>query len=461
MTNDEWRQGEQLELSILDLSDDGNGVGREQNRVVFVADTVPGDRILARFIQVKRKYAVAKLEQILTPSPRRIRPACIVADKCGGCQWQHIDYEYQRQAKRNLVIQTLERIGGFKQPAVAPEVLKGLSLGYRNKATYPVQQSATGQIKAGYYQKGSHRLINLNQCPIQDSSLNPFLANIKQDIQQRGWSIYDEQRHTGTVKHLGLRVGRRTGEILLTLIVKDRQLPGLNAQAQIWLQQYPQLVGVCLNVNPDKTNVILGQHTECVRGQGFLREQFAGLTFDLKPETFFQVNTEVAEALVNVILEELNLQGDETIVDAFCGIGTLTLPLAKQLQQSSRQVFGIEIQPSAIDQAQENAALNGIKNIQFIVGKVQNILPQLEIKPDIVLLDPPRKGCDSIVIEALLKNQPQKIVYMSCKPATLARDLKLLCQTGGYQLKRVQLADFFPQTAHVEAVAFLVKESEP
>jgi 23S rRNA (uracil1939-C5)-methyltransferase len=460
MTNDQWRQGKQLELSIIDLSDEGSGVGREQNRVVFVADTVPGDRILARLIRVKPKYAVAKLEQILTPSPGRIRPACIVADKCGGCQWQHIDYEYQRQAKRNIVIQTLERIGGFEQPAVAPEVLKGSALEYRNKATYPVQQSATGQIKAGYYQKGSHRLINLNQCPIQDPHLNPFLTNIKQDIQQRGWSIYDEQRHTGTVRHLGLRVGRRTGEILLILIVKNRQLPGLEAQAELWLQQYPQLVGVCLNVNPHKTNVILGQQTECVRGQGFLREQFAGLTFHLKPDTFFQVNTEVAEALVNVILEELNLRGDETLVDAFCGIGTLTLPLAKQLQPSSGQVFGIEIQPSAIEQAQENAALNEIKNIQLIVGKVQNILPQLKIKSDIVLLDPPRKGCDSLVIEALLKIQPKKIVYMSCKPATLARDLKLLCQTGMYQLKGVQLADFFPQTAHVEAVAFLVKESE-
>ncbi|MGB3534607.1 MAG: 23S rRNA (uracil(1939)-C(5))-methyltransferase RlmD [Microcoleaceae cyanobacterium] len=453
-----WQQAEQLELSITDLSDDGGGVSRSHNRIVFVADTVPGDRIRARLIKIKPNYAVAKLEQILTPSQWRIRPACIVADKCGGCQWQHIDYEYQRQAKRNLVIQTLERIGGFKQPVVDSEVLKGYPLKYRNKVTYPVQQSVTGQIKAGYYQQGSHRLINLNQCPIQDPQFNPLLANIKQDIQRQGWSIYDEQQHTGTVRHLGLRVGRRTGEILLTLVVRNRQLPGIETQAEIWMQQYPQLVGICLNFNPDKTNAIFGQQIECVRGQSFLQEQFAGLTFHLKPETFFQVNTEVAEALINIILDELNLKGDENIIDAFCGIGTLTLPLAKQLQPSSGQVIGIETQSSAIQQAEENADFNQIKNVKFIVGKVQNILSKLEIQPDIVLLDPPRKGCDPVVIDTLLKLKPQQIVYISCKPSTLARDLKLLCQTDVYQLKRVQLADFFPQTSHVEVAAFLVKK---
>lgn len=459
MINNHWQQGKQLELSIIDLTDDGNGVGRDQNRVVFVADTVPGDRIRARLVRVKPKYAVAKLEQVLTASPWRVRPACIVADKCGGCQWQHIDDEYQRQAKRNLVVQALERIGGFEQPAVDSEVLKGSSLAYRNKATYPVKQAPTGQIKAGYYQKGSHRLINLNQCPIQDSRLNPLLANLKQDIQQRGWSIYDEQRQTGTVRHISFRIGRRTGEILLTLIVNNRQLPGIETQAEIWMQEYPQLVGVCLNINPNKNNVIFAEETECIRGESFLEEQFAGLKFHLKPETFFQVNTEVAEALVNVILAELNLQGNEVLVDAFCGIGTLTLPLAQQLQQSSEPVIGIEVQPSAIEQAKVNADLNQIKNIQFLIGSVKNILPNLLTKPDIILLDPPRKGCDPIVIETLLKIQPEKIVYVSCKPATLARDLKLLCQTGIYQLQRVQLVDLFPQTSHIESVAFLVKKS--
>ncbi len=447
--------GDLLELLIIDLADDGSGVGRDQERVVFVANTVPGDRILARLVRVKPKYSIANLNQIFTPSPWRIRPPCIVADKCGGCQWQHIEIQYQQQAKRNLVIQGLERIGGFQQPPVDAEVLQGDGLGYRNKVTYPLQQGATGSVKAGYYQKGSHRLINLNQCPIQDPHFNPLLANLKQDIQQRGWSVYNEQQHTGTVRHLSLRMGRRTGEILLTLVVKNRQLPQLETQAKLWLKQYPQLVGVCLNLNPDKTNVIFGEKTQCIEGQSFLREQFAGLTFHLKPETFFQVNTEVAEGLLAVVFKELNLQGDEIFVDAFCGIGTLTLPFAQKLQHSPYPVMGIEVQPRAIQQAEENAALNGIKNVNFRVGKVQEILPKLKIKPDIVLLDPPRKGCEPIVIETLLKLQPQRIVYVSCKPATLARDLKRLCQTGIYQLQRVQTADFFPQTAHVEMVAFL------
>ncbi|MGJ5672015.1 MAG: 23S rRNA (uracil(1939)-C(5))-methyltransferase RlmD [Nostochopsis sp.] len=453
MTNTSWKQGELIEVNITDTTDTGDGVGRSHERVVFVPDTVPGDRTLVRLVHVKSTHAHAKLKQIIKPSIYRIRPSCIVADKCGGCQWQHIDYEYQLEAKRNQVIQALERIGGFVQPPV-DRVLKAASpLGYRNKATYPMGVSATGNVQTGYYQKGSHQLINLNQCPVQDPRLNSFLAEIKQDIQKRNWPVYNEQHHRGTIRHLGLRIGRRTGEILLTLVVKDWNLSGIEDQAQEWLNRYPTLVGVCLNNNPKRTNTIFGSETRCIAGTAYLREEFAGLEFRVRPDTFFQVYTETAESLLQIIQSELNLQGTEVLLDAYCGIGTLTLPLAKQV----RQAIGLEIQPEAVEQAIDNAKHNQITNVTFMIGAVENLLPQLKLKPDIVLLDPPRQGCDRQVIETLLEIQPERIVYVSCKVATLARDLKLFCENSVYTLTGVQPADFFPQTAHVETVAFLVR----
>lgn len=458
---DLWQQGQLVEVSITDLNHTGEGVGRWGGRVIFVPDTVTGDRVLVRLVRVKSNHAIGKLYQLLEKSPHRIRPSCIVADKCGGCQWQHIDYSYQLEAKQNLVAQALERIGGFTLPPVAPVLTAEASLAYRNKATYPLKRSATGQVQAGYYQQGSHQLINLNQCPVQDSRLNPLLAEIKQDIQQLGWSIYDENRHQGRLRHLSLRIGRRTGEMLLTLISTDWKLQNLDIQAQQWLSRYPKLVGVCINRNPDRTNVIFGDETRCIAGQPYLREEFAGLEFQLRPETFFQINTEAAEALLNVIVKQLGFSGNEVLVDAYCGIGTFTLPLALRVQQA----IGLEVQSASVEQARLNAQLNGITNVTFQTGAVELLLPQLGIAPDIVILDPPRKGCVSAVgsksprtvIEALLETLPKRIVYVSCKPATLARDLKLLCQTGNYQLTHVQPADFFPQTSHVESVAFLVR----
>ncbi len=452
-TSNFWQQGQLVEVTITDLSDSGDGVGRLGSRVVFVPDTVTGDRVLVRLLQVKPNYANGKLHQLLEPSPHRIRPHCIVADKCGGCQWQHVAWDYQRLAKQNLVVQALERIGGFTSTTVAPMLTTEDFLAYRNKATYPLKRSAIGEVQAGYYQKSTHQIINLNQCPVQDSRLNPLLAQIKQDIQQLGWSVYNEQRHQGRLRHLSLRIGRRTGEILLTLVTTDINLQNLAIQAQKWLRSYPELVGVCVNHNPHRTNVIFGSQTRCVAGKPYLREEFANLQFQLGAQTFFQVNTEAAEALFNVIVAELALTGNELLVDAYCGIGTFTLPLAERVGQA----IGIEEQKASVEQAEQNAVLNGITNVKFQTGKVEKLLPQLSVTPDLILLDPPRKGCVSAVIKTILEIAPARLVYLSCKPATLARDLKLLCQTGIYKLTYVQPADFFPQTAHVECAAFLVK----
>lgn len=449
LAGEEWQQGQLVEIAIVDLGDTGEGVGRFGGRVVFVPDTVTGDRALVRLIRVKPQYAWGKLHQLLEPSPHRHRPSCIVADKCGGCQWQHIDDGYQLVAKQNQVIQALERIGGISQPPVAPILAPPAVLGYRNKVTYPLAISATGQVQAGYYRQGSHQLVNLNQCPVQDVRLNPLLAEVKQDIQRQGWQIYDEQRHQGIIRHLALRIGRRTGEMLLTLVATRENLPRIASQAEEWWQRYG-LAGVCLNLNPARTNTIFGKETRCLAGKPYLEEEFGGLRFQLRAETFFQVYTEAAEGLLQVIQSQLNLQGNEVLVDAYCGIGTFTLPLAQMV----KQVVGIEVQAAAIAQAKINAELNGIKNVNFYVGAVEEVLPQIEVTPDIVLLDPPRQGCDRAVLERLLQIHPARIVYISCKPATLARDLKILGQDGSYRVALVQPADFFPQTAHVESVAF-------
>ncbi len=450
---DHWQQGKLVEVEITDISDRGDGTGRFGDRVVFVQQTVTGDRALVRLVRVKSKYAFGKLEKLLTPSPHRIRPQCIVADKCGGCQWQHISYEYQLTVKQNQVLQALKRIGKFENPLVASTLAVASPLDYRNKATYPLKRATSGNVQAGYYRAGSHQLINLNQCPVQDQRLNPLLAEVKGDIQKQGWSIYNEELNRGKLRHLSLRIGKRTGEMLLTLVSREGNLSQLESQGQEWLERYPSLVGVCLNLNPNSTNVIFGSQTLSIVGQPYLTEEFAGLKFQLLPQTFFQVNTEAAEKLLEVIHQKLDLQGHEVLVDAYCGIGTFTLPLAKKV----RLAFGIEVQADSVAQGKLNAQTNKINNVSFLCGTVKTCLPQLELVPDILLLDPPRKGCDTAVIETILQIQPQHLVYVSCKPATLARDLKLLCQNGIYQLNFVQPVDLFPQTAHVECVAFLEK----
>lgn len=454
--NQKLQQGQVVELEITDLNTSGEGVGRYEGRVVFVPNTVTGDRLKAKIIQSKAKFARGKIAQLLTSSPHRIRPGCIVADKCGGCQWQHIEPSYQREAKQQQVIQAFQRIGGFEDVQVQPILHTANSLNYRNKSTYPLGRSNTGQVQAGYYRQGSHKLVNLNQCPVQDERLHPLLKEVKQDIQQQGWSIYNESNHQGRLRHLSLRIGKNTGEILLTLVTANQNLTGIAEQAEIWLDKYPGLVGVCLNINSDRTNAILGKKTYTIAGKSYLREIFAGVELHIAADTFFQINTGAAELLFQGIIEQLELTGDENIVDAYCGIGTFSLPLARQ----ANQVIGIEVNPTSIQQAKNNAALNQIDNVTFYSGKVEDCLPQIEFQPDILLLDPPRKGCDTQVISTILELQPSRIVYISCKPSTLARDLKLLCQSGIYQPIYVQPADFFPQTTHVECFAILNRRSD-
>jgi 23S rRNA (uracil1939-C5)-methyltransferase len=455
-----YKQGDLVELEITDLNDGGEGVGRAGSLVVFVPDTVTGDCLVARLVRIDRGYAQGTISQLLSPSPHRVKPSCIVADKCGGCQLQHIDYDYQLAAKQERVVQTLTRIGGFSSIPIAPMIAGDSNFEYRNKVTYPLGLSRIGTVKAGYYRKGTHKIVNINQCPVQDRRLNPLLAGVKLDIQAHDWRVYGAEtndrshsRKEGEVRHLGLRIGRHTGEILLTLVATNANLPGIESQARDWLKLYPDLVGVCLNINDRDTNKILGAETLCLAGRDYLHEEFGGLVFQLGVDTFFQVYTEQAETLLQTILDRLQFQGTETLIDAYCGIGTFTLPIAKRVKLA----VGLEVHAPSILQARINAQLNQISNVEFQVGAVEKLLPQLDFKPDCVLLDPPRQGCDRAVLDALIALEPTQIVYISCKPATLARDLKILCDRGNYQIDLVVPADFFPQTSHVESAVFLSK----
>ncbi len=449
-----WTQGERVQLKISTLTSQGDGLGHIDNRVVFVPNTVPGDEIETRLVRVKRTQAHGVLEHLLQPSSRRVRPACIVADKCGGCQWQPVDYGLQLEIKQQSVLDALERVGQLAVPQPIPILAAPSQLRYRNKVTYPVQQRQDGTIKIGYYQRGSHHLINLNQCPVQDERLDPVLQGIKQDLETAGWSAYDETHHQGLIRHLSLRIGRRTGELLLTLVATEAQLPQLTSWAKYWHDRYgtddAPVVGVCLNINPAKTNAIFGPDTQTIVGRPYLQETFAGLKLQIDSTSFFQVYTEQAESFFEWILQQLNLTGSEIVIDAYCGLGTLALMMAPRVQW----VFGIESLLAAVEQADANAYLNQIRNIEFRCGVVEAVLPTLP-SSDLVILDPPRKGCDSGVLQALLYRLPAAIVYISCHPATLARDLKQLLKSGHYTLTQWRTADFFPQTSHVETVAFL------
>ncbi|GAB4359289.1 MAG: 23S rRNA (uracil(1939)-C(5))-methyltransferase RlmD [Cyanophyceae cyanobacterium] len=454
----QWQQGALVDLSIDDLTDGGDGVGRWQDRPVFVPDTVPGDRVRVRLVFIKPRFGRGVVVELLEPSRDRVRPPCIVADKCGGCQWQPVSYEAQLAAKERQAIEALRRIGGFAEPPVAPILAAPSPLNYRNKVTYPIAAGPDGQVRAGYYRKGSHKLVNLNRCPIQDERFDSLLSYFKDEIQDLDWQPYDEETHTGQIRHISFRIGRRTGEMLVTLVSREPELPELEVRSRRWLDEVPNLVGVFLNVNPQRGNRIFGEDTYIVAGREYILERLGDLEFRMGPDTFFQVYTEQAEAMIAAIAAQLDLKGHETVVDAYCGVGTLALPLAKR----AARVIGIEVQGPALDWAQFNARRNDLNNTKFHEGTVEEKLPEIlaglaaaDAPADMVVLDPPRRGCQPEVIAALREALPQRIVYMSCKPATLARDLERLCADGLYQLVMVQPADFFPQTPHVECAAFL------
>ncbi len=445
------RSGDRFELEITDLGHDGQGVGRWQERVVFVPGALPQERVAVVVRRVQKRHLEAELQAVLVPSPLRRRPPCILAERCGGCSLQHWQDRAQASWKGQLVEQALRRIGGLTcsvEPLLPPET----TLGYRNRATIPLERrEGDGQLRAGYYRRGSHRIVNLNRCPVLDPRIDALIAPLKADLEASDWPVDVHLEQEGGLRHLALRVGHHSGEILITLISSHADLDGLEAMAAHWLERWPAVVGVCLNLQPEASNRLMGPQTRVLAGRGFVRERFAGIGLSIAADTFFQVNTVEAERLVPLLLAALGPLEGQTLVDAYCGIGTFSLPLAA----AGATVLGLESHPGSVAQARANATANGLERASFEQADVEATLVERLTGIDGLLLDPPRKGLPSGVCAAIAAHAPATVAYISCNPATLARDLALLTQGGSLAVQRVQPIDFFPQTSHVETLAVL------
>ena len=523
-----------IRLEITDLTEEGQGVGKKDGLVFFVKDSVMGDLVEARILKVKKNYAYAKVEKLLEASPYRITPLCPVAGKCGGCQLQHLSYEKELAWKEDRIAQSMIRIAGLSPEEVESKkegILGGVLSRYRNKAQYPVQNgnsiSAVTEdsscLKLGFYGFHSHRIIETEDCLI-NSAENPLILNcIKDWAREYKISGYEEETGKGLLRHIFLRKGFSTGEILLCLVLNGKSLPhgkelwekleGLSLSAdEVGLQRgedvscgmdveskadgysgiasgsgvnrhcgmdvqseedvycgkngtvQGRIVGLCVNINEGRDNAILGRETRCLYGKDSIEDKIGELSFSISVPSFYQVNPAQTEKIYGKALEYATLTGEETVWDCYCGIGTISLFLA----QKAKQVYGLEIVPEAIENAKKNAEKNGLHNTEFYVGAAEEVLPKWVEEQkregkdvgnlvDVVSLDPPRKGCDEACLSAVLELSPKRIVYVSCDPGSLARDIKYL-REGGYELEKWVGIDNFPRTGHVETVALLQKE---
>ena len=519
-------------LEITDLTEEGQGVGKKDGLVFFVKDSVMGDKVEARILKVKKNYAYAKVENLLEASPHRIAPLCPVAGKCGGCQLQHLSYEKELAWKEDRIAQSLIRIAGLSPEEVERKkegILGGVLSRYRNKAQYPVQSrreirsggatsvsdwkvdgkwSGKNKIEAkekssdlsmGFYGFHSHRIIETKDCLI-NSAENPLILNcIKEWAREYKISGYEEETGKGLLRHIFLRKGFSTGEILLCLVLNGKSLPhgkelwenlqglllsaeegdlqreedvscGMDAQSQedVYCGKngtvQGSIVGLCVNINEGSGNAILGRETLCLYGKDSIEDKIGELSFSISVPSFYQVNPVQTEKIYGKALEYAALTGEETVWDCYCGIGTISLFLA----QKAKQVYGLEIVPEAIENAKKNAEKNGLHNTEFFVGAAEEVLPKWVEEQkregkdvgnlvDVVSLDPPRKGCDEACLSAVLELSPKRIVYVSCDPGSLARDIKYLGE-GGYKLEKWVGIDNFPRTGHVETIALLQKE---
>lgn len=454
--------GQVLDCAVGGLSHDGRGVVPLAGGVAFVTGALPGERVRLRLEHRSRRCWQGRLEQVLEPAPDRCSPSCRLADRCGGCSVQHLQLESQRRWKRQQVVDALQRIAHLQDAEllVAPLLAAGDGLGYRNRAILPLERREDGSLRAGYYRRGSHRLVNVNHCPVLDPRLDRLIAPIKQDLEATDWPVDRHLQEGGGLRHLALRLGHHTDELLVTLVSSHADLPHLDAMARRWRERWPELVGVCLNLQERPSNVLMGPVTQVVAGRGWLEERFAGLRLSIGADTFFQVNTAMAEKVVPLLLEGLAGLSPGRLLDAYCGIGTFSLPLAA----AGWSVTGIELGVSSVERARHNADQNGLgERCAFAEGPVGERLAELLPGCDALLLDPPRKGLDPRTMAAILAEPPARLLYLSCDPATLARDLGELAGAGGpYRLSAAQPLDFFPQTNHVETLATLVKrDGEP
>lgn len=454
----EYQKNQEVEVVVNALGNEGEGVGHTQDGyTVFVKDALPGDVIRAKLMKCKKQYAFGRLVEILTPSKDRVEAVCEKARVCGGCQIQEIAYEKQLEFKADKVKGNLVRIGGVKNPPMESIIGMEDPWRYRNKAQFPIGRTKEGKIVAGFYAGRTHAIVPVpdNDCVLGREVNAKILGKVISHMETYDIEPYDEATGTGLVRHVLIRCGYSTDEIMVCLVVNGTKIPEEDVLADS-LMEIPGMTSIMLNTNMDQTNVILGDQVRTIRGESYITDQIGDVKFCISPLSFYQVNPVQTEKLYRKALEYAGLTGKETVWDVYCGIGTISLFLA----QKAKKVYGVEIVPDAIEDAKKNAALNGIHNVKFFVGKAEDVLPKQyekhQIYADVIVVDPPRKGCEQAVLDTIIKMEPKRVVYVSCDSATLARDVKALTENG-YVLKSVTPVDQFCHTAHVECVVLLSK----
>ena len=482
----QYSKNDIVTIKIEDIGTEGEGIGKLEGFTLFVKDAVMGDVVEARLVKVKKNYAYARLEKVLTSSPLRVKPVCPYHKQCGGCQIQAMSYEAQLQFKENKVKNNLVRIGGFDQlfieSVMEPVVGMEQPWHYRNKAQFPVGTDKDGRIITGFYAGRTHSIIANTDCALGVEENEPILQKVLAYMQNEKVSAYDETTGQGLVRHILIRKGFTFGEIMVCLVINGKSLPKEDRLVST-LREIPGMTSIWLNYNTKNTNVIMGTEGRVLWGQNTITDVIhrrsieeinsgkdclrydskenapQGITFAISPLSFYQVNPIQTEKLYSLALEYAGLTGEETVWDLYCGIGTISLFMA----QCAKEVHGVEIVPQAIEDARKNAERNHIENATFYVGKAEEVLPRLyeeeHIFADVICVDPPRKGCDEACLNTIIKMAPKRIVYVSCDSATLARDLKYLCENG-YEIRKVRAVDQFGQTVHVETVCLLSKLHE-
>ena len=449
----EWKKNDRIQVIIEDLSETGEGIGKTDGFTWFIKDTVIGDQVEAKAMKVKKNYGFAHLEQIIKPSESRITPLCPVAKQCGGCQLQSMSYEEELRYKERKIYGNITRIGGFKDVPMLPIMGMDEPWRYRNKAQFPWGVDKAGKPVAGFFAGRTHAIIGCEDCLLGVEENREVLGRIKAHMEQYHLAPYDESTHKGLIRHTLIRKGFQTGELMVCQVINGNQLPHSEELVKSLLE-IPGMASISLNVNKEQTNVILGDKVENLFGPGYITDYIGSVQYRISPLSFYQVNPVQTKKLYETALEYAGLTGGETVWDLYCGIGTISLFLA----QKAKKVYGVEIVPQAIDDARENARLNGIENAEFFVGKAEEVLPEQfeknQVYADVIVVDPPRKGCDEKCLETIVKMAPKRVVYVSCDSATLARDLKYLAERG-YELDRVRGCDMFPWTTHVETVCCL------
>ena len=450
-------KNEVVTVTIEDVGNEGEGIGKVDGYTLFIKDAIVGDVVQAKIMKPKKNYAYARVDKILTPSPYRTEPRCAYHRQCGGCQIQALSYEKQLEFKQSKVRNNLIRIGKF-EPAMIDSVMEPIvsmeePYHYRNKAQFPFGTDKDGTIVTGFYAGRTHSIIANTDCCIGNVQNEEILNLIISYMKENAITAYDEETGKGLVRHALIRIGHKTGEIMVCLVINGKKLPASD-QLIKKLCKLDKMTSISISVNTEKTNVIMGKEIQTLWGADYITDYIGEIQFQISPLSFYQVNSIQTEKLYGLALEYADLKGTETVWDLYCGIGTISLFLS----QKAKQVYGVEIVPQAIEDAKNNAKINNITNAKFYVGKAEEVLPQKYktegIHADVIVVDPPRKGCDEQCLQTMLQMKPERIVYVSCDSATLARDLAFLCEKD-YQLEKVRAVDQFSHTVHVETITML------